>query len=135
MDEKETRKLIDKQLEKAGWDIQDAKTANIHSSKGVVVEFFNMGRGVGEADYVQKHLTKISRGVAIKNVPPMKDMKNIEFPIPSIEEHQIIIQNIEDKFSVIDKIEQAVSQSLSKAELLRKSILKSAFEGRLVKNG
>jgi type I restriction enzyme S subunit len=41
--------------------------------------------------------------------------------------------SIESKFSVIDKVEETVNQSLIKAEKLRKSILKSAFEGRLVK--
>ena len=33
----------------------------------------------------------------------------------------------------IDKVEQIVNQALIKAEQLRKSILKKAFEGRLVK--
>jgi len=33
----------------------------------------------------------------------------------------------------LDKVEEMVNQSLIKAEKLRKSILKSAFEGRLVK--
>ena len=33
----------------------------------------------------------------------------------------------------LDKVEEMVNQSLIKAEKLRKSILESAFEGRLVK--
>lgn len=86
-----------------------------------------------QSEYIQKHLTKVSRGVAIKNVPSVKELKTIEFPIPLIPEQQIIIQNIESKFSVIDKIEQVVEASLTKSEKLRKSILKSAFEGKLVK--
>ena len=52
---------------------------------------------------------------------------------PFINEQSLIVQSIESKFSVIDKIEQIINQSLSKAEKLRKSILKSAFEGKLVK--
>jgi restriction endonuclease S subunit len=51
----------------------------------------------------------------------------------SLKEQQKIVQEIESKFSVIDKIEQIVEQSLKKAERLRKSILKVAFEGRLVR--
>ncbi|PJE81269.1 hypothetical protein COU58_03495 [Candidatus Pacearchaeota archaeon CG10_big_fil_rev_8_21_14_0_10_32_42] len=86
-----------------------------------------------QSQYIQKHLTKISRGVAIKNVPSVKELKTIEFPIPSIQEQQVILQNIESKFSVIDKIEQVVNESLKKSEKLRKSILKSAFGGKLVK--
>ncbi len=39
-------------LKKAGWNIQHYKVANVHSYKGVAVEFFEMGGGVGQADYV-----------------------------------------------------------------------------------
>src|SRR3989339_432044 len=43
---------INPKLISAGWDIQDYKTANVHNSKGVAVEYFQMGKGVGEADYI-----------------------------------------------------------------------------------
>ncbi|MBI5803448.1 DEAD/DEAH box helicase family protein [Candidatus Pacearchaeota archaeon] len=43
---------INPKLVVAGWDIQDYKTADVRSSKGVAVEYFQMGKGVGEADYV-----------------------------------------------------------------------------------
>lgn len=43
---------INPKLISAGWDIQDYKTANVNSSKGVAVEYFQMGKGVGEADYI-----------------------------------------------------------------------------------
>jgi type I restriction enzyme R subunit len=39
-------------LDKAGWEVQHFKVANVYASKGVAVEFFPMGQGVGEADYV-----------------------------------------------------------------------------------
>lgn len=51
----------------------------------------------------------------------------------SMKEQTAIVQEIESKFSVIDKIEQVINESLEKSEKLRKSILKSAFEGKLVK--
>ncbi len=44
--------LINPALEKSGWKVQHFKTANIYASKGVAVEFFQMGKGVGEADYI-----------------------------------------------------------------------------------
>lgn len=56
--------------------------------------------------------------------------------IPRNEEEQCqIVSSIESKFSIIDKVEKVVEESLLKAEKLRKSILKSAFDGKLVKNG
>ena len=44
--------IINPALTKAGWKVQHFKTANIYASKGVAVEFFQMGKGIGEADYV-----------------------------------------------------------------------------------
>lgn len=44
--------LINPMLEKAGWVVQHSKTANVRGAKGIAVEFFQMGKGVGEADYV-----------------------------------------------------------------------------------
>jgi restriction endonuclease S subunit len=60
--------------------------------------------------------------------------EKLEFILPlSLKIQQKIVSSIESKFSVIDKVEEIVNQSLIKAEMLRKSILKSAFEGKLVK--
>jgi type I restriction enzyme, R subunit len=44
--------IINPMLIQAGWEVQDYKNANIRSAKGVAVEYFHMGKGVGEADYV-----------------------------------------------------------------------------------
>lgn len=59
-------------------------------------------------------------------------VKAIHFPFASYVEQTEIVQQIESRFSVCDKIEQTVDESLKKAEQLRQSILKQAFEGKLV---
>ena len=51
---------------------------------------------------------------------------------PSIEEQQSIVQEIESRLSVCDKVEETITTSLQQAETLRQSILKKAFEGKLV---
>lgn len=51
-EDKTRHELINPMLEKAGWVIQHYKVANVYASLGVAVEFFPMGAGVGEADYV-----------------------------------------------------------------------------------
>ncbi len=56
----------------------------------------------------------------------------IEVPLPSLEEQKHIIEELESKLTVCDKIEETICHSLQKAESLRQSILKKAFEGRLV---
>lgn len=53
-----------------------------------------------------------------------KDIKKLDVPLFSINEQKEIIEEIESKFSVIDKLEESVDKALNKAELLRKSIVK-----------
>jgi restriction endonuclease S subunit len=59
-------------------------------------------------------------------------IKTIPFPLPSIEEQHRIVQEIESRLSVADKMEENIAHSLLQAESLRQSILKKAFAGELV---
>ena len=59
-------------------------------------------------------------------------LKQIIFPVPSIERQAEIVSIIEARMSVCDSIEQTVNTALAQAEAMRQSILKEAFEGRLV---
>jgi len=56
----------------------------------------------------------------------------IPIPLPTAQEQQLIIDELESKLTVCDKIAETISQSLLQAETLRQSILKKAFEGKLV---
>ena len=51
------------------------------------------------------------------------------FPFPLKAVQQQIVQEIESRLSVCDKIEETITNSLKQAEALRQSILKRAFEG------
>jgi len=52
---------------------------------------------------------------------------------PTSNDQQLhVIQEIESRLSVCDKIEESIEQGLQQAEALRQSILKKAFEGKLV---
>lgn len=59
-------------------------------------------------------------------------LSNLPVPIPSIQKQKKIIQGIETRLSVCDQVEQSIKESLEKAKALRQSILKKAFEGRLL---
>jgi len=75
---------------------------------------------------------KNSTGSTITNVG-LKAMREFPIPLPSnLEEQQLIVDELESKLTVCDKIEETISQSLLQAESLRQSILKKAFEGKLV---
>lgn len=58
-------------------------------------------------------------------------LKQIVFPVPSIEKQSEIVSIIEARMSVCDSIEQTVNTALQQAEAMRQSILKDAFEGRI----
>jgi type I restriction enzyme S subunit len=59
-------------------------------------------------------------------------IKDYDLPYCSFEEQNLIVQEIESRLSVADKMEESIAQSLQQAEALRQSILKKAFSGELV---
>lgn len=61
------------------------------------------------------------------------DIRSTLVPQVSAENAEHIVTQIESRLSVCDKIEQTVDEQLQKAESLRQSILKQAFEGRWCK--
>lgn len=54
------------------------------------------------------------------------------FPLCAIQEQTQIVHEIENRLSVCDNILANIDEGLEKAEALRQSILKKAFEGRLL---
>lgn len=68
------------------------------------------------------------------NVPQInhKDVDPLPFPVPPLFEQHQIASEIERRFSVADEIERTIDMSLHQADRLRQSILKRAFEGKLV---
>ena len=59
-------------------------------------------------------------------------IEEIEFPLCSLPEQNQIVQEIESRLSVTDNLEFVIRNSLLKAKALRQSILKKAFEGKLL---
>ena len=77
-------------------------------------------------------LNQYSSGVAQPGLSVNKLMP-IEIIIPAtLEQQLLIVEEIENRLSVADKMEESINQSLQQAEALRQSILKMAFEGRLL---
>lgn len=80
-------------------------------------KYYLMGQALGGAQ------PNISQGI-------LRDL-DITLP-PTLKEQQLIASEIESRLSVCDKIEESITTSLQQAEALRQSILKKAFEGKLV---
>jgi type I restriction enzyme S subunit len=53
-------------------------------------------------------------------------------PLPPLSEQEAIVAEVERRFTLIDSLGEAIEHGLIRAERLRQSVLKRAFEGRLV---
>lgn len=77
---------------------------------------------------IEKHVVETTQAnVGVSSIKAFR----IVYPT-SIEKQSVIVQEIESRLSVCDKIEEGIQQGLQQAEALRQSILKKAFEGKLV---
>ena len=83
------------------------------------------------SDWGQKDLLKNKRGAGKLGLG-LNDVRDAKVPVVSDEQAKTIVSEISGRLSVCDSIEQTVDTSLQKAEALRQSILKQAFEGRLL---
>lgn len=63
-----------------------------------------------------------------------EELQSLIIPLPPLPEQERIVEILESKLSVCDSIEQTLKQGLQQVETLRQSILKKAFEGKLVKS-
>jgi type I restriction enzyme, S subunit len=70
-------------------------------------------------------------GTTVDNLDVPK-LKRYPINICSPSEQNQIVQEIESRLSVCDKIEETIANALREAEALRQSILKQAFQGKLV---
>ncbi len=85
-----------------------------------------------ESESFKQRIMRDAKGTAIKNIAGVRQMRIVPFPLCSLEEQQKIVEEIELRFSIADRVEEIVEQNLKRAEQLRQSILKKAFEGKLV---
>lgn len=79
----------------------------------------------------QHYLAKHSRGVAVKGVN-IADLRQLPTPVPSIQAQKRAVAEIERCLSVADEVSTEVDAGLKRCDFLRKSVLRIAFEGRLV---
>jgi type I restriction enzyme S subunit len=97
---------------------------------------------VGCSDSCRKYLKTFLQGhyedmrrLASGGVQPNLNLslvRQISFPLPSLAEQERIVADVERRLSVIDELETTVTANLKRAEHLRQTILKKAFEGGLV---
>ena len=79
----------------------------------------------------QSELESLAPATAQKNIN-LKVLSEIPFPIPPLAEQHRIVPEVERRLSLVQKAEATLDASLRRAERLRQSVLKRAFEGKLV---
>jgi len=112
--------------------VNEEDTAFSQDSQGIICKDVNPYFLMWQIKNSANEIKSKGQGTTINGITVNK-LNNIKLKIPNTPTQEQIVQEIESRFSVIDKLEETVDNSLRRAELLRKSILKSAFEGKLVK--
>lgn len=82
---------------------------------------------LGFSDTIKKLKSK-SKATAGQFNLTLEICREIEIPLPNIEEQQRIADEIDNRLCICDIIIDTINQSLQQAEALRQSILKQAFE-------
>lgn len=83
-------------------------------------------------DYVNSiDIKQDIKGGIIKNFH-LEDIRRVNIPYCSINEQQEIVNEIEDKFSLVEEIERNIELGLLQVDSIRRSILQNAFKGKLV---
>jgi len=84
------------------------------------------------SEVFQRRILKGNRGTGMQNLAGIDEIKELIIALPPKAEQEAIVLDIESRLSVCDKIEESITHSLLQSEALRQSILKKAFEGKLV---
>jgi len=79
----------------------------------------------------QKQLTGLQYGVTKAGLG-LDDIRRVNIPLAPLVEQYEIVEEIERRLSVLTEAEEVIEQDLKRANSLRQSILRTAFEGRLV---
>jgi len=68
---------------------------------------------------------------SMRNISQAK-LRSVEVALPPVEEQARIVTEVERQMSFLAACEQTVAAGLARSSALRRSVLKAAFEGRLV---
>lgn len=85
-----------------------------------------------QTSMVRKVLEAAAKSTAGHQRISISDLVHLALPIPPLSEQEAITEAVEAQLSVIDHLESDLEAKLESAQALRQSILKAAFEGKLI---
>jgi type I restriction enzyme S subunit len=86
---------------------------------------------LGVFHLIERQLAKDSRATT-QAAFGITRVRILPIPLPPLAEQQRIVAEVERRLSVVEELEVAIKANLARAGRLRQSILKRAFEGKLV---
>lgn len=84
--------------------------------------------------YAKRKISAWAPATAQKNIN-LTILENLVIPYCSLKEQKQVVLEIETRLSLCDNILENIDEGLEKSEALRQSILKKAFEGKLLNKG
>ena len=105
-----------------------ADCIKITPGAAIRADFLSLAISAGET---RRQVVDLASGVAQQKVT-LGGFRRLPVPVPPLAEQRRIVAEVERQFSFIDACERTVDVGLARSAALRRSILKSAFEGRLV---
>jgi type I restriction enzyme, S subunit len=82
--------------------------------------------------FIEKQIQEKLVGSSGQRTISLKNIKELLLSLPPLEEQEQIISKIEQGFSLIENTSQMIHSTLQKLQTMKMSILKQAFEGKLV---
>lgn len=79
-----------------------------------------------------RHFFSIASHGGTMDILNLTILKKLPISLPPLEEQNRLVDEIEQKFIIINEIEKEINQNMIRAQKLRQSILKKAFRGQLV---
>jgi len=83
-------------------------------------------------DTILRPVTEVAKASAGQFNISVSMCRELKVPLPPLAEQTAIVEAVNEKLSQIDALEAEVARGLARAARLRQSILKAAFEGKLV---
>ncbi|BBE16060.1 type I restriction-modification system, specificity subunit S [Aquipluma nitroreducens] len=82
-------------------------------------------------EFNKTKIEEFASATAQKNIN-LNILDNLYIPFCTLKEQEEIINYLDSTFSIVDNIQNTIEKSFQKSEALRHSILKKAFQGKLV---
>jgi type I restriction enzyme S subunit len=85
--------------------------------------------------YRRRYFTNILQQTVGQASITQKQLRNMPLPIPPIEEQSEIVRRVESRFSVVDEVKKEIEENETRAQNLRRAVLRDAFSGKLTHEG